>query len=115
MAAGRYDITCEQGATFARTLQWLDENEAPIDLTGYTARMHVRKTVKSATTLIELTTANGRITLTPADGKLDLLLTATLTAAITDGGVYDVELVSPGGVVTRILEGKFTLSREVTR
>lgn len=115
MAAGQYDITCEQGATFTRTLQWLDENEAPVDLTGYTARMHVRKTVKSATTLVELTTANSRIVLTPLTGTLDLILTATETAALADSGVYDLELVSPGGVVQRILEGKFTLSREVTR
>jgi hypothetical protein len=60
MAAGQYDITCEQGATFARTLQWLDENEVAVDLTGYTARMHVRKTVKATTTLVELTTSNSR-------------------------------------------------------
>jgi hypothetical protein len=115
MAAGRYDITCEQGATFTLTLQWLDENEVAVDLTGYTARMHVRKTVKSSTTLIELTTANNRIVLTPLTGTIDLVLTATETAGLTDGGVYDLELVSPGGVVQRILEGKFTLSREVTR
>lgn len=115
MAAGQYDITCEQGATFARTLQWLDENEVAVDLTGYTARMHVRKTVKASTTLIELTTANSRIVLTPLTGTIDLILTATETATITDSGVYDVELVSPANVVTRILEGKFILSREVTR
>ena len=115
MAAGQYDITCEQGATFALTLQWQDENEAAIDLTGYAVRMHVRKTVKTTSTIIELTTANSRVLLTPLTGTIALALTATETAGIADSGVYDIELVSGAGVVTRILEGKFTLSREVTR
>jgi hypothetical protein len=116
MAAGRYDIVCEQGATFIRELTWTDATEQPVNLTGYSARMHVRQTIKSATTVIELTTANGRVVLYPTTGKIVMTLTAEQTAALpTKPCVYDLELVSGSGVVTRLIEGSFTVKPEVTR
>lgn len=116
MAAGTYDIVCEQGATFVRELTWTDATDQPVNLTGYTARMHVRQTVKSATTVVEMTTANGRIVLYPTTGKIAITLTAVETAALpTKPCVYDLELVSSTGVVTRLIEGKFTIKPEVTR
>jgi hypothetical protein len=50
-------------------------------------------------------------------GVFELLATPEQTAGLTSSGVYDVEMVSPGptGEVTRVLEGKFRLSKEVTR
>ncbi len=46
-----------------------------------------------------------------------MLISATTTAALTApfSGVYDLELVSAGGVVTRLLQGAATVSPEVTR
>ena len=44
MAAAQYDILIEQGATFSRTFVWKDSSEVAVDLTGYTARMQIRKT-----------------------------------------------------------------------
>ena len=49
-------------------------------------------------------------------GVFELFATAEQTADLTSSGVYDVEMVAPGGdEVTRVLEGKFRLSKEVTR
>jgi len=116
MAAGSYDIICEQGATFVRTLVWLDENETPINLYGYTARMHVRPTVQSATILATLTTENGGIAITAATGTITLQMSATTTDALpARRAVYDLEVVSNGGVVTRLVEGTFTITPQVTR
>ena len=42
MSAGAYDITCEQGVTFNRTLTVKDSNGDARDLSTYTARMQVR-------------------------------------------------------------------------
>jgi hypothetical protein len=39
--------------------------------------------------------------------------TATYDAPLL--GVYDLELVSSGGVVTKILKGRLRIDREVTR
>jgi len=59
---------------------------------------------------------NGRITLGGALGTISLDLTAEETAAIIwDRGVYDLELESGDGTVTRLLQGSFTISKEVTK
>ena len=114
MAAGAYDITCEQGATFSRTLTVKDANGDARDLSSHTARMQVRRTVSSSSTLITLTTENGRISLN-SSGEITLSITAVDTASITDGGVYDLEIISSGGAVERVVEGNFYLDLEVTR
>ena len=87
----------------------------PVNLTGYTARMNIRSTVDAATILHTLTTENSGIALGGAAGTVDLLISATDTALFTFGtAVYDLELIS-GTVVTRLLSGNVTLSKEVTR
>jgi len=115
MAATTYDILIEQGATFSQVITYKD-NGVAVNLTGYTARMQVRSTLESATTVVELTTANGRIALGGAAGTITLTISATDTAGLTSGrGVYDLELVSGSGIVTRLLQGVATISRNVTR
>lgn len=124
MLAGIYNITCQQGSTFGRTLTFKypdpasppsDPTYLPWNLTGYTARMQVRRTIDSSTTLISLTTENGRISLGGASGVIELNISAADTATITSSGVYDLEIIASNGVVSRILQGDFTLSPEVTR
>ena len=114
MSAGAYDITCEQGTTFNRTLTVKDSNGDARDLSTYTARMHVRRTTASSSTLIELTTENNRISLN-SSGQITLSLTANETAALAEGGVYDLELVDSSSNVERVVEGAFILDLEVTR
>jgi hypothetical protein len=116
MPAGIYDMFCEQGATFKSTLSWQDESESPVDLTGYLARMQVRPSVKSTDLVVELTTENSRIVLYPETGRIELSLSAGLTETLpAKKCVYDLELVAPSGEVTRLLQGAFTVSPEVTR
>jgi hypothetical protein len=114
MSAGSYDFTCEQGATFARTLTITDSLGSPRDLSTYTGRMHVRRRISDVDTIVELTTSNGRMTMN-SSGQISLLLNATATAALTDGGVYDLEIEDSSGNVERVIEGNFILSLEVTR
>lgn len=114
MSAGGYDITCEQGATFSRTLNVKDSAGNARDFSTYSGRMHVRRTTASADTLVELTTANGRMILN-AYGDIILNLSATETAALTEGGVYDLEVEATDGTVERVVEGIFLLDLEVTR
>jgi len=114
--AGLYNITCQQGATLQRQLTWTNPAKDPYNLTGYTARMQVRANTSSSTVITELTTENGRISLGGVAGTVNLNIPAANTALLTPGQyVYDLELVSGGGVVTRLLEGNFKVSAEVTR
>ena len=116
---GIHNFTCNQGATFSRTITWKDSANAAYTLTGYTARMHVRETVENANTVITLTTANSRITLgntVSTKGQITLTISAADTANLVPAiYVYDLELVSSGGVVDRLIEGNFVVKAEVTR
>jgi len=113
---GRYDMTIYQGASFDTTLTWkVGDPATPVNLTGYTARLQVRSSTDAATTALELTTANGGIVLGGAAGTIALAVSATATAALSPGYyVYDLELVN-GATVTRLVEGRVTVSAEVTR
>jgi hypothetical protein len=117
LRAGVYNFVIYQGADFDTTLTWKNSDGSAVNLTGYTARLHVRETVESLTTLLEMTTGNGSIVLGGVAGTIRLLLTSTATAALTWSQPYpfDLELVSGGGIVTRLLEGTFELDKEVTR
>ena len=85
------------------------------NLTGYTARMMIRQSVRDDTILDELTTENGRIVITALEGKVVLKFPSSVTEGYDfTRGVYDLELVS-GAVVTRILQGDVEVDLEVTR
>lgn len=117
--SGIYNITCDQGATFSRTITWKDSANAAYDIAGYTARMQVRTAANAASYIIALTTENGRISVgntANTKGQVTLTISAADTANLTAGQyVYDLELVSGGGVVTRLIEGNFKVKAEVTR
>jgi hypothetical protein len=117
--SGLYNITCDQGATFSRTITWKDSANAAYDIAGYTARMQVRTAANAASFIVALTTENGRISVgntTATKGQVTLTISAADTANLTAGQyVYDLELVSGGGVVTRLIEGNFKVKAEVTR
>lgn len=116
MSAVQQNITIEQGATFQLELIWKNPDTTPINLTGYTARMQVRKKHTDSTKILDLTTQNGMIVITPLQGKINVAVPAADTEDITiKSGVYDLELESATGVVTRLIEGCVTVTPEVTR
>jgi len=116
MTAGAYNFTIEQGTTFVRHFVYKDSNGAVVNLTGYTARLQVRSYKESSVVLIEATTANGKLVITPTEGKITMTLTATELNSVTfDNAVYDLEIESNTGVVTRLLEGCVVNSLQVTR
>lgn len=127
MLAGNYNMTCQQGSTFTRLIE-LEQPDVvadptgntfePFNLAGYSARMQVRRTIDSQNFLLELTTQNGSLTINPTEGaenQIYIDVSASVTASVSTSGVYDLEIVSPDGTVSRVLQGTFTLSPEVTR
>jgi len=115
-----FEVT--QGSDWVQDLL-LEAPEGTIrPLTGYSARMQVRKTVQSSQVEIELTVANGRIVIDAPAGKVTLKLTAAETASLvaenrTQRWVCDVELVGPTGSVERIpdVAAPFIVHPNVTR
>lgn len=116
MSVAQYDFEIIQGATFTQPFVWKDGDGDPVDLTGYAARMQVRKSVQAKDVLLEATTANGRIVIYPLTGTFTLSLPAAVTESLDWlCGRYDIELVASDGFVVRILEGTVSVSREITR
>lgn len=125
MAAGKYNIIIEQGATYQIELQYKDSNNQPIDLTGYSGRMQIRPSIGSTTSYLYLSSSlnadgtglnfsgsNG--TTPPISGAIGIFISAATSSLLTfTTGVYDLEIQS-GSVVTRLLQGNVQLSKEVT-
>lgn len=110
---GTYNITCPQGATWDKTFT-VNVGGTALDLTGYTAAMQVRESVGATATLVSLTNGSG-ITLGGTAGTIGVTISSTASAAISAGSYsYDLELNS-GSTITRLLEGAFNVTGNVTR
>lgn len=114
----------DQGSSHVHIFTVKDDNEDPVDLTGYDVRFQVRSSYGSTNVLINGTLMNGKVAITDA---LNGIITLTLAPADTSGIrfpekddervvlVYDLEIQSPSGKVYKPARGTFTLKREVTR
>lgn len=112
--ADTYDIEIDAGATFQLQVLWRDSDGDPINLTGYSARMHIRRTVEAEDIDVELTSGSG-MTLGGTAGTIDIEIDDATTSGLSGSYVYDLELESGGGVVSRVIQGAVTVNPEVTR
>ena len=109
--SGKYNIVAEQGATFNLNFR-VETDGVPWNLTSYTFAMQVRRSTSSNTTLLNVTSA----TMTSLGHVSVSISAATMTDVPAGRWVYDIELTAgPGGEVTRILEGRFIVTAEVTQ
>lgn len=114
--AATVNLVIEQGTDFSHIVGLTNADGSVFVLTSYDARMQIRPTVASSTITYELTVSNGRIEVNGVAGQLRLNIPSAVTSAMTwRSGVYDLEIISSTGVVTRIMQGNATLSLEVTR
>lgn len=111
-----YDILADQGATLNRALYLKNSAKRPVSLAGYIGRMHIRDSAKSTVVLKTLTSsAGGGLTIDGVGGRVDILLKPSDTASLAAKDyVYDLELESPEGDVTKIVQGKLTVRAEIT-
>ena len=121
MAAGIYNFTIEQGATFTRIFKYKDSNGDPIDLSEGVLNMQIRETVGSADPVIGGTFGLGSgFTISIPTGEstknqFSLIIPASSSSLYSfTSAVYDIELVQ-GGETTRLLQGKIKISKEVNR
>lgn len=104
------NLIIDQGSTYSTVIDITDDNDAPIDLTGYTGSAQLRKHYSSSNS------TPFTVSISPSDGGVSLSLTSTQTSALRAGRyVYDVELTNASNVVSRIVEGIVTITPQVTR
>lgn len=86
------------GDSFYRRWQVLNEDGTPHNLTGATVRLHIRD--KDNTLMVEATTGNGRITLTPASGQITVNIAhADMSSVVATSHpyYYDLEVTFASG------------------
>jgi hypothetical protein len=130
MAAGRYSFVIEQGSTIDFEIAYKDSNGNPVDLTGYQARMQLRPAPNSNTLYLTLSSSrdacgtglnmSGSSGLNPpTSGTIGIFISAVSSSQLDFGeAYYDLEISSFNNgcpLVTRILEGKVQLSKEITK
>lgn len=87
---------------------------SPVPLAGYEARMQIKNKV-GGTELLLLTTDNGGIEIDADNCRIDIVISdSALSAATWKSAVYDLEMVSPAGIVKCLVSGSVTLTDEVT-
>lgn len=111
----KVDLEINQGSDYS-VFFVIRDSAGTVDLTGYKAAMQLRKQVSSQEADDTLSTENGRLEIFQTEGKVKVNFTNQVTSGYSSTSYkYDLEIVSPGGFVTRVVEGKIKISPEVTR
>lgn len=120
MIPGSWDFDIYQGSRFSVQLEWKDEDENLIDMTGYTWKMQIREFFNSTVPILTLSTTpgvgEGSIVI-DGPGLLTVSIAASLTQALDfDRAVYDLEFTPPAGAEfkDKLLRGKVRFMREAT-
>ena len=105
------DLTLWQGDTWSIDVTVYGANGVVLDLTGYTLRAQLRKKYTDALPSATFTATASD----PTTGIINLILSATDTAALTKGTyVYDVE-IEKNSVVYKPVGGRIVVMPEATK
>jgi hypothetical protein len=107
--ATKSNLIIDQGSDYTTSIELTDEDNHPIDLTGYTGTGQIRKYYTSTTAIdFEVSLSN--------TGLVTIGLDANTSNHMEAGRyVYDIELTTNFGKVSRVLEGIVTITPSVTR
>ena len=118
MPATVFDIYIEQGALYEGRFSMVDDDDVPIDLTGWTARMQIRAETRSLIPLVDLSTENEGIFLNynGLSGSIFVRISTRETDSFTwVTGIYDLELYDTQFECYRVLKGKVKIDPQITR
>ena len=125
MAASKYDFSIEQGSSFKLSLVYKDDNNNPIDLTNWCARL----TWKTNTNIIQTFSTENidysvyKFSIEPLLGKITLLIPASTTNSFGfNSAKYDLELqsdddlyVGGGKYIIRLIYGTVSIVKRFSQ
>lgn len=104
-----------RGDTWVRTWVLKDSNGTPIDLSRASARFMVRDSNTDAVKIIA-STDNGLLTITPTEGRIDLIVPYTQTETLTPGKYkFDLEVTYVNNIRRTIEQSVLRVVEDVTR
>jgi hypothetical protein len=105
------NIFIDQGADYSNIITVGSSSGAPLNLTGYSVASQIRKSFSSSISYNFTASI-----FSASEGKVRLQLSASGSGAIPPGRyLYDVEITSPSGTKTRVVEGIVTVNPEITQ
>jgi hypothetical protein len=110
-ASGAARLDIYQGDDEAWVVDVDNDDGTPADLTGYTTKAQIRRTVADSAPTVEAELITALVT--PSQIKLEL--PHAITGTLGGSYVWDLEITSPAGIVVTILAGDVIVRKEVTR
>lgn len=125
MAASKYDFSIEQGSSFKLSLVYKDENNNPIDLTNWCARLTWKTNTNTTQTFSteNIDYSVYKFSTEPLIGKLTLLIPASTTNSFNfNNAKYDLELQSDddlysggGKYIIRLIYGTVSIIKRFSQ
>lgn len=114
---GQYNIDgLPQGTDFSIYIDYqTGDTPTTVDLTDYTGKLQVRRNYGSAV-LLELKSDDGEIVFSDTAPNIAITFPASKTSSMTiyEDMIYDLLITSTGLLSTRVIEGCFSIDRQVT-
>jgi hypothetical protein len=105
------NLFVDAGSDYSNIITVSATNGQALNLTGYTVASQMRKSYGSSTVFNFTPSLYDAV-----NGKVRLQLSASTSSSIPAGRwLYDVEITSPSGTKTRVVEGIVTITPEITR
>ena len=109
----RRDIEWFRGDTLRFEIEHLDENDAPIDITGYKFYLTIKASIDGADATgvqVDVDTHTD-----PTNGVTVVEATAAALDALVGPYHYDLQMKDPAGRIATPLYGTITFAKEATR
>lgn len=105
------NLSVDQGTDFNAQLTVYDDNNAPWNLTGYTASAKIKKSYYSSTSVTFNVTFNSN----RSTGIIIIALSSAQTSSMEQGRyLYDIVIEDSSGKKVRVIEGIITINPGVT-
>jgi hypothetical protein len=107
------NLYIDQGTTFSTVIDLTNQDNSPMNLTGYTIQAQIRKSYQSSTFWNFTASVYG----VPTNGQIRLQVAPATTSAMRAGRyLYDIEITNTTTQDKyRVLEGIVVISPEITR
>jgi hypothetical protein len=105
------NLYVDAGATYSNIITVTASNGQALNLSGYSVAAQMRKSYQSSVAYNFTSTIY-----IASQGKVRLQLSAEQSEQIPPGRwLYDVEITSPTGFITRVVEGIVTVNPQITK
>jgi hypothetical protein len=105
------NLFVDSGSDYSNIITVSSTSGQPLNLSGYSVASQMRKSYSSSTAYAFTATVYDA-----ANGKVRLQLSASASSVIPAGRwLYDVEITSPSGTKTRVVEGIVTITPQITQ